>query len=162
MKSKKENDAAAVNDPGNLVASSSKHINKNHLTNPSTTILMYQPQQVASIEMQQFKGGLYDESPLNDSPDVYDDELGQSLDDFVDRTPNDLQEAVTLSLLIAEDILPRALHRNNDFESSKERRASMIDRITINQTESYLERTTNDNVSSTNDNYHRKRRYSCS
>ena len=83
------------------------------------------------------------------------------------RPPSDYREAVTLSLLVAEDILPRSLNRNGN---ERKRRASMIDRLPIgvnsqnkgsSRTRHYLERRNEKESISSNGNV-QKRRPSCS
>ena len=62
---------------------------------------------------------------------AYDEEeqLGQNVDeDF--ETSSDYREAVTLSLLVAEDILPRSLNRTGT-RNERKRSVSMFDRVPI-------------------------------
>ena len=107
---------------------------------------------------------------------AYDEEeqLGQNVDeDF--ETSSDYREAVTLSLLVAEDILPRSLNRNGHERKrrERERRVSMIDRFPIGVgSGNRTSRTTydserNEKELSSNENvlsvpFHQKRRHSCS
>ena len=93
-----------------------------------------------------------------------EEQFEQSLDDLA--APCDYQEAVTLSLLIAEDILPRSLNRSS---TGRKRRVSMIERFPIQlDSENKTNRTTyfhgNEKESSDEENpsliFHQKRRHS--
>ena len=106
-------------------------------------------------------GNLHLISDDHDDDDDDDEEhFEQSVGNFVTPAASDYREAVTLSLLVAEDILPRPLYRNSN---RRRRRVSIIGRFSGNSTS----RTTHDSErnekeSSSNENIQQKRRHSCS
>lgn len=64
----------------------------------------------------------------NDEHDFYDEEEQSEQNDIDTAAPSDYREAILLSLLVADDILPKPLHRKG---IKSKRRVSMIDKVSV-------------------------------